>query len=386
MRILYLTPGCFDKGGISRYSRYQIEALRENCGEKNIRTLSLFGPDRDSFETPFKVDWYAGGISLVQKVSFAAKVIQFALAQRPDLLWTAHVSFSALVRMAAALVGAKTVANEYGLEAWSDLGRDAAWGLKGMTEVVSDCHFTAKWMEDAGKRPKESIHVVWDCVDIERFSPRPPPLTALKKYGIPDPTTGVNILSLGRLGREAAHKGYDRLLEAFSRITKPAPTARLIFAGKGDLASELANRAKALELEGRVFFTGMVHEDDLADVYRSAHIFSLVSDRGEGRGEGIPLTPLEAAACGVPILVGNQDGSQEAVVEGINGHILDPFDLDAHADKLLYLVHDPETRKRMGRAARKRIEDEFAYPIFREKHRALLAQWFPAFQNKEEAI
>jgi phosphatidylinositol alpha-1,6-mannosyltransferase len=384
MKLLYLTPGCFDKGGISRYSRYQIAALREICGDENVRTLSLLGPDKQSFETPFNVDWYAGGNALAQKVSFAAKVFQLALVQRPDVLWTAHVSFSALVRIAAAMAGAKTVVNEYGLEAWSDLGWDTAWGLKGMTEVVSDCHFTAEWMEEAGKRPRGSIHVVWDCVDIERFSPRPPSRGVLEKYGIPDPATGVNILSLGRLSRDAAHKGYDRLLEAFSRAAGRVPSARLIFAGKGDLVSELAARAKVLGLEGRVFFTGMVHEDDLADVYRSAHVFSLVSDRGEGRGEGIPLTPLEAASCGVPILVGNQDGSQEAVVEGLNGHILDPFDLDAHADVLLRLSRDQETRKRMGEAARKRIEEEFAYPIFREKHRALLQKWFPSAKiNKE---
>jgi phosphatidyl-myo-inositol dimannoside synthase len=386
MKILYLTPGCFDKGGISRYSRYQIDALREVCGRGAVRTLSLLGPDEESFETPFKVDWYAGGNSLAQKVVFAAKLFQSALGQRPDILWTAHVSFSALVRIAATMVGAKTVVNEYGLEAWSNLGRDAAWGLRGMAEVVSDCHFTAEWMENVGKRPKGSIHVIWDCVDTGRFSPRPPSPNVLETYGIPDPATGLNILTLGRLSRDAAHKGYERLLEAFSSVAVSAPSARLIFAGKGDLVDELAARAKVLGLERRVCFTGTIHEDHLADVYRSAHIFSLVSDRGEGRGEGIPLTPLEAAACGVPILVGNQDGSREAVIEGFNGHILDPFDLDRHAEVLLNLTSDEVRRKAMGLAARKRIEEEFAYPIFREKHQALLAKWFPAFQDKGEKL
>jgi phosphatidylinositol alpha-1,6-mannosyltransferase len=124
----------------------------------------------------------------------------------------------------------------------------------------------------------------------------------------------------------------------------------------------------------------MVHEADLAGLYRSAHLFSLVSDRGPGRGEGIPLTPLEAAACGVPILVGNQDGSQEAVVDGVNGYLLDPFDLEAHAAAILALVRDSELRTRMGREARTRSEREFAYPIFREKHRHLLKKWL----GKEE--
>ena len=59
-RILYLTPGCFDKGGISRYGRYQIEALREVIGAENVRVLSLLGPDGDEFETDFDVAWHSG--------------------------------------------------------------------------------------------------------------------------------------------------------------------------------------------------------------------------------------------------------------------------------------------------------------------------------------
>jgi len=109
------------------------------------------------------------------------------------------------------------------------------------------------------------------------------------------------------------------------------------------------------------------------DVYRSAHVFSLVSDRGRHRGEGIPLTPLESAATGVPILVGDQDGSQEAVRSGETGFLLDPMDLDAHADRLSFLVTHPEERATMGRAARAMSEKQFSYPRFIEEHRRLLA-------------
>ena len=79
-------------------------------------------------------------------------------------------------------------------------------------------------------------------------------------------------------------------------------------------------------LQNKVIFTGSIHENDLPDIYRAAHLFSLVSDKGHMRGEGIPLTPLEAMATGIPVLVGNQDGSQEAVENGVNGYVLDPFD------------------------------------------------------------
>ena len=59
--MLYVTPGCFDKGGISRYGRAQITALRELLGPEQVRVYSIRGPGPGDFETPFPVAWTAGG-------------------------------------------------------------------------------------------------------------------------------------------------------------------------------------------------------------------------------------------------------------------------------------------------------------------------------------
>jgi phosphatidylinositol alpha-1,6-mannosyltransferase len=226
----------------------------------------------------------------------------------------------------------------------------------------------------AGRHAK--VGVIWDCVDVHKLTPGAPRPEALRRYGIPDPTTGLNLLTLGRLSQDAAHKGYDRLLAVFARAAATVPELRLIFAGRGNLVAPLRERAAQMGLADRVFFTGAVHEDDMGDVYRSAHVFSLVSDRGRQRGEGLPLTPLEAAACGVPIIVGNQDGSQEAVVGEQNGFVVDPFDLDGHARRLIQLARRPELRARMGRAARERAEGALSYTRFVDEHRALFQTWF----------
>jgi phosphatidylinositol alpha-1,6-mannosyltransferase len=122
----------------------------------------------------------------------------------------------------------------------------------------------------------------------------------------------------------------------------------------------------------RVIFTGFVDEADLPDIYRSASVFCLIGDRGPGRGEGIPLTPLEAGACGVPIMVGDQDGSREAVEQGVNGFSLDPFDLETIAQRLNLLLSDEPVRRRLGEAARRRVLQEHAYPVFRERMRRFL--------------
>jgi phosphatidylinositol alpha-1,6-mannosyltransferase len=369
VKVLYVTPGCFDKGGISRYCRYQLQAFRDLIGRDNVSAFSLLGPDEHSFEDGFEITWYAGGRAAKHKLQFCARVSAEALKFRPDLILCAHVNMSGWAHALARCVGARSVLNIYGMEVWSGFRRDARWGLCKIDEVISDCHFTADYVEAEGYRAHATTHVVWDCVDLERFRPQPVNNSVVQRYNIPDPSSFVNLLTLGRMSSDAAHKGYERLLEAFAGICDELPTLRLVFAGRGDMVELLRERARARGILERVHFTGEIHESDLPDVYRTAHIFSLVSDRGKGRGEGIPLTPLEAAACGVPIIVGNEDGSQEAVIRGENGFIVAPHDIASHRQAIRSLTENTTLRLAMATAARERIEREFSYETFREKHR-----------------
>jgi phosphatidylinositol alpha-1,6-mannosyltransferase len=377
MKILYLTPGCFDKGGISRYCRYQISALRQIVGVENVSVHSLLGPGPDDFEDSFPVTKYAGGNTAFKKAAFVCGFAPWAMINRPQAIFSAHVSFSAVAKVLGAVTGARTFLNVYGLEVWSGLDRDAAWGLKKADQVISDCHYTSRYLEENGLREKETVLVAWDCVDLQKFSPALPSEEILSKYGIPDPATGINILTLGRLSHDAAYKGYERLLDVFGRIAFSQDKLRLIYAGRGEMIDFLREKARKLGVSDKVFFTGSIHENDLPDIYRSAHIFSLVTDSGTGRGEGIPLTPLEAAACGVPILVSNHDGSQEAVIDNENGFVLDPFDLDEIERVLVLLSTDEKLRTNMARSARLRAERDFGFDSFTTKHKNLLATWFP---------
>ena len=377
MKVLYLSTGCFDKGGISRYNRYQIQALRELQGEQQVRVLSLAGPKADDFETPFRVFWHGKGPDLMSKLKFTWTLLLQTLHWQPDVILIAHVNFAGLAVMISRLRRTKTILNAYGLEVWSGLKKLPDWGLRNVEEVIADCHYTARYLEASGFRKKNSVTVVWDCVDLTRFYPSETTASSvLSRYGIPDPVQHPLIITLGRIAKAAAHKGYDRLIKVFSAIHTNFPQARLILAGKGDLIPELKVLISELGLADKVIFTGMVEEQHLTDIYRAAYVFSLVSDRGKGRGEGIPLTPLEAMACGVPIIVGNQDGSQEAVVEEQNGYVIDPFDLDMHAQKLTSLLKDRALRNDKARQAIQIVNQYFSYAGFKEKHRQFLGSIF----------
>jgi phosphatidylinositol alpha-1,6-mannosyltransferase len=212
--------------------------------------------------------------------------------------------------------------------------------------------------------------VHWDCVDIDRFSPGDPG-DVLARHGVPPAEGRVTVMTMGRMGTDAPYKGFSRLLEVVARIA-PATPVRVVLGGGGSERPGLEAYARKLGLEGTAFFAGFLHEQDLPAFYRAGDVFSLVTDRGPRRGEGLPLTPLEAAATGAPILVGNQDGSPEAVEDGVSGFVLDPFDLDALGARITELARDPALRARIGAAARARMVREHGFARFRERTAELL--------------
>jgi len=373
--LLYITPGCFDKGGISRYNRYQIAAFRDLLGPSHVSVYSLAGHSPEDFEDPFSIRFAAGGLSASHKLQLLARTTFDVLRERPSIILAAHVNLSGVARALARIAGSVSVLNIYGREVWSGLRPDARWGLLGANHVVADCHFTANYVEGEGMRSPGSTSVVWDCVDTRKFCPGRVNPAVLEKYGIPDPAAFVNVLTLGRMTPDVAYKGYERLLEVFARASAAVPNLRLVYAGRGSLVDSLRARARELGTSERVHFAGAIDEPDLPDVYRSAQIFSLVGDRGVGRGEGLPLTAIEAAACGVPILVGNQDGSREAIVESRNGFHLHPFDPSAHLEKIIELARAPELRARLGAGGAEVAKGFFSFEGFHKKHEALLGTW-----------
>lgn len=374
MKLLYLTPGIFDKGGISRYCRHQITALRELLGHNNIIVVSLLGPSNSmsDFEVDFHID--CCGIndkpSMLNKATFVLASLLSVLHKNPSIIWSAHLYYAGFASLIARAIGGISVVQVYGREAWTPrrYRPDVYLGLHLCDHVISDSFFTARYLE-SHYRPNESVLVNWDCVDIGRFYQSTPAMDTLSRYGIPDPSKSFNILTLGRLIPQTEYKGYVRLLEVFAKLPPPCT---LIYGGGGSLIHYLKERAAALGVSDRVVFTGYIYENDLPNIYRSASVFCLIGDRGPNRGEGIPLTPLESAACGIPIIVGNQDGSIEAVEDGMTGFALNPFDLDSIRNHILMLKNDQPLRARMGEAARRRIEREHSYLVFRDRVKHLL--------------
>ena len=365
-RIVYLSPGLFDFGGIARYGRYQVRALREIVGEANVHVVSMLGPTGDDLGPDLAVDAIAGGNDARAKVRFLRMAV--GAATRGAIFWAAHVHYAPIVATLAAVHGGVPVVNIYGVEIWSGLSRAVRESIR-RCFVVSDCYATLHHAEGMGVARPDRSAVIWDPVDVDRFHPGDPDPEVLARYGLD--RGGPRIGFLARLSSDARYKGAERLIEAFAEANLPEE-ATLVIAGSGDYRPALEAQARRRGLSGRCIFPGRIAEADLGDFYRALDAFVLVATKGPGEGEGLPLTPIEAAACGVPIIVGDEDGSREAVIPGETGFVVSPRDQEALVATLRQVV-TPEPVNRMATRAAEWSRKAFSYACFSEQHRRLLA-------------
>jgi glycosyltransferase involved in cell wall biosynthesis len=178
----------------------------------------------------------------------------------------------------------------------------------------------------------------------EHFRPERNPdvlATTRQRYGIPN---GPYFLTVSN---PQPRKNLPFLIRAFSRLLREQPEvdANLVLVGSKKLGwmnqeLELAV-AECPELQGRITFTGYVDEADLAAIYSGASAFVFPSLH-----EGFGLPPLEAMACGVPIISSNASSLPEVV--GDAGVLIDPKDGNALGQALWQIHRDRTFRETLA--------------------------------------
>ncbi|QJR11706.1 D-inositol-3-phosphate glycosyltransferase [Usitatibacter rugosus] len=366
-RIVYGSPGLFDMGGIARYGRSQVRALKSILGGENVEVLSMLAPGPGGFDEPIEVDLVAGGNRPSNKVRFA---LAFGARARPGrMYWSGHLNYTPIVVPLAAATGGTAVVNIYGLELWTRRSKLRERCLA-KCWVIADCNATLSSAVQMGIVDPERSTVIHDPVDVAMFRPGAIDLEIAGRYGLV-PDDRFRVMFLGRLDEGSRHKGPDRLIRAFARARLPKD-AELVIAGSGNQVEILRGIALQSGKGDRVKLIGRVPDVDLPAVYRLSTVFALVSQKFDGGGEGIPLTPLEAGGCAIPSIVGNEDGSVEVCVDGESGLIVSSRDEAAFSNALETLANDRERTRRMGQAAAARVQSHFSYERFAAQHQQFI--------------
>jgi len=111
----------------------------------------------------------------------------------------------------------------------------------------------------------------------------------------------------------------------------------------------------------RVYYN-LPYEQVFPRVYLNSDVFVLPT-----RFETFGYSVLEAMACGLPVVTSDVYAMPEIVEDGKTGYLTPYGDMKALEEKLASLIEDASLRKRMGRAGRKRVEEKFSVPVFKEK-------------------
>ncbi len=171
------------------------------------------------------------------------------------------------------------------------------------------------------------------------------------------------VVSVGRL---APQKRVDWLLRSWQRVQSAEPSARLWIVGSGEEESALKRQAHELGIEDSCTFLG-ARPNGIAFM-AAADIVAMTS-----QFEAFACVPLEAMACGRPIVASRVDGVTDAVDDGVNGFLVPPGDDERFAECMLRLIRDPDLRQRMGQAGHEAVQ-QFALPAVMEQYAAVLSQ------------
>jgi D-inositol-3-phosphate glycosyltransferase len=213
--------------------------------------------------------------------------------------------------------------------------------------VVAQCSDELQEMINLGL-PRERISLIPSGVDAEHFTPQGP---AVAKGAAP------RILCVGRL---VERKGYADVIRGLPAV----PGAECVIVGgppaerldTDPLAGKLRALARAVGVAERVSLVGAVGRQDLPKWYRSADVLAC-----SPWYEPFGLTPLEAMACGVPVVAYALGGFTDTVVDGVTGHLVPPRDQHALAVTLRRLIREPSRRLAYATAALDRARSCYSW-------------------------
>jgi phosphatidylinositol alpha-1,6-mannosyltransferase len=166
------------------------------------------------------------------------------------------------------------------------------------------------------------------------------------------------LLSLGRLTKR---KGVDMVIKSMKEISGNAENLVYVIAGAGPEINALKKIAEALveEIKNKIIFLGQVSDDDKWAWLELCDIFIMPSRNIDGDYEGFGIVYLEANLAGKPVIAGDSGGVRDAVINNINGILVDPEKSSEIAAAVIKLTNDAQLRKELGEQGKRRAVENF---------------------------
>lgn len=167
-----------------------------------------------------------------------------------------------------------------------------------------------------------------------------------------------NLLFVGRL---VPKKAPHLLIEAFSKVIRKHPDAKLTMIGDGYLYGVCVDLIQGLKLQKSVEIIGFKNHETIKKYMEMSNVYvqhSVVAIDGDS--EGTPVSILEAGASGIPVVSTKHAGITDAVIHGNTGFLVEERDVDSMAQYISILLDDNELQKKMGENAKTHIKTNYS--------------------------
>jgi len=230
------------------------------------------------------------------------------------------------------------------------------WYHKKVDYILSKktSHFTAnsyalkRYLISEYNIPSSRITVIYNGIDLNKFKKKEKDFGIFKKLNI-DSNKKV-ILTVGRFSPQ---KDYYTLIETAKKVISHYKNVLFLLIGRGPLKKEIERKINDEGLNN--FFRIIEFVEDIEEVYNIACL-SISTSLYEGLSNFI----LESMACEVPVIATPAGGNSELIMDNHTGFLVPFKDVEKIAERVIYLLSNPQKAEEIGRRARARVERMFA--------------------------
>ncbi|WP_096595101.1 glycosyltransferase [Calothrix sp. NIES-2098] len=243
----------------------------------------------------------------IGRLKMTLALLKCLLLQRPQHVFCGHINLASLIQTLCQPLGIPYTVLTYGKEVWEPLNIRERQALTSASGIWTISRYSRDRSCAANFINADRVKILPCAIDGDKFTPGPKQPELIAKYGL---TNARVLMTVARLWSGDIYKGVDVTIRALPQIIQVFPDLKYLVIGRGDDQPRLAQLAKDLGVSDRVIFAGFVPTEELIPHYRLADAYIMPSQEGFG------IVYLEAMACGIPVLSGDDDGSADPLQDG----------------------------------------------------------------------
>jgi glycosyltransferase involved in cell wall biosynthesis len=281
--------------------------------------------------------------------------------ERVDLIHAHEFDANVQGTFAAALAGIPLVATIHGKNYfWEKYRRRLAyrWVSRHAVMVAVSQNLKEFVIEKVGIN-QNRLRVIYNGVDALPPCENEDVSECRKELGLPESDRVVGVV-----GNLYPVKGHQYLIEGIPSILKKCPNTSFLFAGRGQLETELKAQVNRLGLDRRVHFLGL--RQDVARILALLDVFVLPS-----LSEGLSMAILEAMIAGKPVVATEVGGNPELVLNGQSGFLVPPRDSQALATSVTTLLINRQQAIQFAEEGKRRAEGQFSLDTMVKTYQSL---------------